>query len=128
MLRNSFYYHHVSQSFDHLGAAPSSFGTHQQALSGVFIDQVQHPHRPSVMCGPTHEVIAPDMVRPFWAQPNARSIVEPQPSSWLLFLWNLQPFPPPDTFLPVLANSRTCPLERRLALASAICVTRSGTA
>src|ERR1700732_5013049 len=66
--------HHIGQSLDDLGAAPASFGTHQQALPRVFIDQVQHPHRPSVMGGSAHEVIAPDVVRPFWAQPHTRQL------------------------------------------------------
>jgi pimeloyl-ACP methyl ester carboxylesterase len=67
---------------------------------------VQHPHRPSVMRLRAHEVIAPDMVPPFWARPYQRSVVEPQPSFWLLFLWNLQPFTTPNTFHAVLAITR----------------------
>jgi hypothetical protein len=38
-------------------------------------------------------------------QPYARPVVEPQPSSWLLFLGNLQPFAAPDAFYPILAHS-----------------------
>lgn len=51
-----------------------------------FIDQVQHPHRPSIMRLRTQEVVAPDMVGALGMQPYARSIVEPQPASWPLLL------------------------------------------
>src|SRR4051812_45684245 len=36
------------------------------------------------------------MVRVFRPQPNARSIIEPEPASLRLLLRNLQPLPPPD--------------------------------
>src|ERR1700732_3241931 len=118
--------HHIGQSLDDLGAAPASFGTHQQALPRVFIDQVQHPHRPSVMGGSAHEVIAPDVVRPFWAQPHTRPVVEPQPPSWLLSLWYLQPFTTPDPLHPVLAHSPPRMLEQRRDPAIAITAILAG--
>src|ERR1035437_8394258 len=50
-----------------------------QALSGVFVDQVQHPHHPSVVSLRAYEVVRPYMVGVLRSQPHARSIVEPQP-------------------------------------------------
>jgi hypothetical protein len=66
------------------------------------------------------------MVRSFWAYPNARSVVEPQPSSWLLFLWNLQPFTTPDPFHPFLANSPAGMLQQRRDPAVAITTILAG--
>ena len=53
------------------------------------------------------------MIGVLGTQPYARSIVEPQPPSWLLLLWNLQPFATPDSFYPVLADLPAGPLEQR---------------
>jgi hypothetical protein len=86
----------------------------------VFIDQIQHAHRPSIMGLRTDEVITPDMVGVLWAQPHARPVVEPQPTSWLLFLWNLQPLTTPDPLHPVLADMPACPSEQRRNPAIAI--------
>src|SRR3977135_1175656 len=55
-----------------------------------------------------------------WAQPQARPVVEPQPTSWLLFLWNLQPLTTPDPLYPVLADMPACPSEQRRNPAIAI--------
>ena len=38
------------------------------------------------------------MVRAFWPQPNARPIVQPEPTLLGLFLRDFQPLPPPDPF------------------------------
>ena len=77
MFRHTLDHHHIGQRLDHFGARPTPFRTHEQALPGVLIDQVQHPHRPSIMGLGTGEVIAPDMVGVFGAQPYARPVVEP---------------------------------------------------
>ena len=61
------------------------------------------------------------MIRPLRTQPHTRSVVAPQPSSWLLLLGNLQPFAAPDAFYPVLAHSpaRTLQKHRDAAIAVA---------
>jgi hypothetical protein len=87
-------------------------GRTQQALPGVFIDQVQHPHRPPIMRLRTHHVVAPDMVGMLRTESHARPIVRLQPASWLLFLWNLQPLTTPDPLHPVLAALPACSLEQ----------------
>src|SRR5450756_2095528 len=108
MFRHTLHHHYVSQRLDHLGARPAPFRTHQQAFPGVLIDQVQYPHRPSIMGLGAHEVVAPDMVRVLGAQSYARPVVEPQPASWLLLLRNLQPLTTPDSLHPILADGPAC--------------------
>jgi hypothetical protein len=51
-----------------------------------------------------HEIIRPDMVRPLGTQPNARTVIEPQPLAFGLFGWNFQPFAPPDPFYPLIID------------------------
>jgi hypothetical protein len=53
------------------------------------------------------------MVRALWPKPHTRSIVEPQSTSWLLLLRNLQPFATPDTLHAVLANPPAGSLQQR---------------
>ena len=51
---------------------------------------------------------------PLWSQTHTRSIVEPQPSPWLLLPRNLQPFATPDALDSILANSPVrLPQQRR---------------
>jgi hypothetical protein len=66
------------------------------------------------------------MVGVLRAQPHARPVVEPQPTSWLLFLWNLQPLTTPDPLHPVLADMPACPSEQRRNPAIAIAAILAG--
>lgn len=59
------------------------------------------------------EVIAPHMARMCWPEPRARAVVEPQPSSWLLPLRELQPFATPDPLDSVLVHLPACTLQQR---------------
>jgi hypothetical protein len=61
----------------------------------------------------THEVVAPHVARMRRPEPYTRSIVEPQPSSWLLPFRYLQPLTTPDAFDPVLAHLPAGSLEQR---------------
>src|SRR6202022_3133774 len=74
-------------------------------------DQVQHPHRPSIVGKCAHEIIRPDVIGPLRPEPYARTVVEPQAAPWLLLLRNLQPFATPDSLHPVLADSPACRLQ-----------------
>jgi hypothetical protein len=56
----------------------------------------------------THEVVAPDMVNMLRTPSHARPIIKPQPASWLLFLWNLQPLTTPDPLDPILVDLPAC--------------------
>jgi hypothetical protein len=53
------------------------------------------------------------MVRVLRPQPDARSIVEPQPPARLLSLRNLQPLATPDTLHAILAYPPAGPLQQR---------------
>ena len=86
----------------------------------MFIDQIQHAHRPSIMGLRTDEVITPDMVGVLWRSRTHDPSLSRQPTSWLLFLWNLQPLTTPDPLHPVLADMPACPSEQRRNPAIAI--------
>ena len=61
----------------------------------------------------TDEVVAPNMIRPFWTQSDAVSIVVPQPPSGSLFLRHFQPLPPPAPLHSVPAHRPSCDLQQR---------------
>src|SRR5437762_5864600 len=86
MFRHSLQHHHVSQRGDHPGTRPAAFCTHHQALPRVLIDQVEDAYTAAIVGSCAHEVVAPYMVRVLGPEPHARSIVEPQPTTWLLLL------------------------------------------
>src|ERR1700723_1196429 len=60
-----------------------------------------------------HEVVAPYMVRMHGPEPHTRAVVEPQSSTWLLLLRNLQPLATPDTLHAILAYPPAGTLEKR---------------
>ena len=113
MFRHSLQHHHVSQRGDHPGTRPAAFCTHHQALPRVLIDQVEDAYTAAIVGSCAHEVVAPYMVRVLGPEPHARSIVEPQPTTWLLLLGNLQPFATPDTLHAVLANPPADSFQQR---------------
>src|SRR5579859_2883596 len=114
MFRNTPHDHHIRQGADQFSARPASFATNRQALPDMFVDQVQSPRRAPVLRFRAHEVVAPHMVLALRPKPNARSIVEPQPSTRLLLLRNRQPFATPDALDSILANMPVrSPQQRR---------------
>ena len=52
------------------------------------------------------EVVGPDMIALLRAQPNARSIGQPEPTALGLLRWDLQPLASPDTLDPLVVD---CP-------------------
>ena len=92
----------------------------------MFIDQVEEPYAAAIMGPCADEVVAPHMVPPLRSQPHTRSIVEPQPSSRLLLLWNLQPLATPDTLHAVLAYPPAGSLQQRRDAAISVTAVLAG--
>jgi hypothetical protein len=105
MLGDSVLDHGVGHNLDYVPAVQPAPGTDRQALPSELIDQVQHPHRPAIVRIGADEIVRPDVIGSLRPQPYARTVIEPQPTSWLLFLGNLQPFAAPDALYPILAHS-----------------------
>jgi len=47
------------------------------------------------------------MVRALWPEPNTRSVIEPKPAALWLFVWDFQPFTPPDALNPFIIHRPT---------------------
>ena len=104
VLRDAVLDHSLGENFDHVPAVQPAFHADRQTLPRVFIDRVQHPHRPAIMRESAHKIVRPNVIAPLRAQSHARSIVDPQAAPRFLFLWNLQPFATPNSLYAVLAD------------------------
>jgi hypothetical protein len=63
-----------------------------QTFTGVLVHDGQHPERLAVAGAVGDEVVRPDMILAFRTQPDARTIIEPQPSTLRLTSGNLESF------------------------------------
>jgi hypothetical protein len=75
-----------------------------QALVGELVDDIEQPDFAPIMGALLDEVIGPDMVRTLGAQPNARSVREPQTSALGLPGGDLQPLASPDPLDPLVVD------------------------
>lgn len=65
---------------------------HRQAFPSVFINDHEYP-KGFPIGRPCHdEIIAPDVILILWAESDTGTVIEPQPPSFRLLLWYLQPF------------------------------------
>src|ERR1019366_1404531 len=76
----------------------------RQTLPRIFVDHHQDAQRSSIVRHRFHKIVAPHMIHPLRAQPHTRTIVQPQPPSWPLFLRHLQPFTSPDPLHSILPH------------------------
>jgi hypothetical protein len=63
------------------------------------------------------------MLRP---EPEARSVIEPEPGSFRLLLGNLQPLPPPDPGDPLVVHNPACPAQHHRDAAIAVAAILEG--
>src|SRR5215211_931895 len=76
----------------------------RQALVRELVDDVEHPDLPFVMSPILDEVVGPDVIAVLGPEADARSIRQPEPSSFGLLLGNLQPLTPPDPLDPLVVD------------------------
>lgn len=104
--------HALAQQFDHMSAVQPPRHADRQTFSRKFVDHHQQPQTAAIVGARLHEVIAPQMIRMFRAQPDAAPIVEPQPSPRPVLGGNFQPFATPDALHPILAHTPARLLEK----------------
>jgi hypothetical protein len=71
---------------------------------GELVEHVEHPILASVMGAVLDEVVGPDMITLLRAQPNARSVGQPESAALGLLSWDLQPLASPDTLDPLVVD------------------------
>jgi hypothetical protein len=71
------------------------------------VEHVEHPILATIVGAVLDKVVGPDMIALLRAQPNARSIGQPEPTALGLLRRDLQPLASPDTLDPLVVNYPT---------------------
>jgi hypothetical protein len=79
--------HYVGHRVDDTEAVDAASNPDCQALSGELVNQRHQQDLAAVVGLGLDEVVAPDMVAVLRSQPDAGTIVEPEPASRPLFSW-----------------------------------------
>ena len=78
-----------------IGSSPST-DPDRQTPPRVLVEHGQELQRSAVMGPRAHEVVGPHVILMQWPEPDARAIVEPQPTPFRLPSGHFQPLLPPD--------------------------------
>ena len=103
----------IGQAGHHIITPQTPGNDDPQTLPAELIQHHQHLQHLAVISTILDKVVAPDMVLPARAKPDAGSVVQPEPSPFGLSTGNLQPLTPPDPFdtakahLPALQAEQT---------------------
>ena len=89
------------------GATVAISTSNRRALAGATHRSSSLPQASAIMRSSFDKAVAPYMIEAFRPQPNARSVIWPQPSSRLLFGGNLQALPPPNAVHCIFADTPT---------------------
>ena len=101
----------IGQHLEHVVRADFASHHDRQALPRVLVQHCQQLQRTPVVRPRGHEVVRPDVAPIQRPQPDARSVVEPQPTSLRLPLRHLQPLLPPDPLHPLVLHPRALDAE-----------------
>ena len=94
----------IGQHLEHVVGSDLASHHDRQALPRVLVQHCQQLQRTPVVRPRGHEVVRPDVAPIQRPQPDARSVVEPQPTSLRLPLRHLQPLLPPDPLHPLVLH------------------------
>jgi hypothetical protein len=78
--------------------------TDRQAFVGKLVNDIEHPISASVVGAVLDKVVGPDVIAALRPQPAARSVGQPEPASFGLFIGDLQPLASPDALDPLVVD------------------------
>jgi hypothetical protein len=96
MLRDASGEHHVGHRLKDAEAVDPTSHPDRQAFPGELVDQGHQPNLAPIVGLRLDEVVTPNMIAMLWSQPDAGSVVEPEPASRLLLPGYFQPLTAPD--------------------------------
>ena len=79
---------------------------------GELVDDVEQAELASIMGALLDKVVGPDVVGALGSQPDARSVIEPQPSTLELSGGDLQPLASPDPLDPLVVDQPAGPAQQ----------------
>src|SRR6266446_300870 len=116
----------VGQNVDHIDRLELAGDTDRQAFMAELVEHVEHPILASILGAVLDEVVGPDMITLLRAQPNARSVGQPEPAALGLLMGNLQPLASPDTLDPLVVDCPARLAQQRGDLAIAVAAVLPG--
>ena len=87
----------VVDNLENVVSSSLSTDLDRQTLPRVLVEHGQKLQRTAVMGPRAYEVVGPHVILVQWPEPDARAIVEPQPTPFRLPSGHFQPLLPPDT-------------------------------
>src|SRR5262249_49765801 len=94
----------IGQNIDHIDRRELAGDTDRQAFVGKLVNDIEHPISASIVGAILDKVVGPDMIALLRAQPNARSVGQPESTALGLLRWDLQPLASPDTLDPLVVD------------------------
>ena len=116
----------IGQHVDHIDGLELAGNPDRQTFMGELVDHIEHSIFPSIVGAVLDEVIGPDVIAVLGTQPDARSVIEPQPAALGLLPWNLQSFAQPDPFDPFVVDQPARVPQQRRDLAVAVTAIATG--
>jgi hypothetical protein len=111
----------VGQNVDNIDCFELAGDTDRQAFVGKLVNDIEDPISASIVGAVLDKVVGPDVIAVLRPQPDARSVGQPEPASFGLFIGDLQPLASPDALDPLVVDypARLAQQPRDLAIAVA---------
>ena len=106
MTRNAAQDEQLGQNVDDIDCFELAGDTGRQAFVGKLINDIEHPISASIVGAVLDKIVGPDVITVLRPQPDARSVGQPEPASFGLFIGDLQPLASPDALDPLVVD---CP-------------------
>ena len=87
----------IGEHLENVVSSSLSTDLDRQTLPRVLVEHGQKLQRTAVMGPRAYQVVGPHVILVQWPEPDARAIVEPQPTPFRLPSGHFQPLLPPDT-------------------------------
>src|SRR6476660_8948546 len=94
----------VGQNVDDIDCFELAGDTGRQAFVGKLVNDIEHPISASIVGAVLDKIVGPDVITVLRPQPDARSVGQPEPASFGLFIGDLQPLAPPDALDPLVVD------------------------
>jgi hypothetical protein len=94
----------VGQNVDDIDCFELAGDTDRQAFVGKLVNDIEHPISASIVGAVLDKVVGPDVIAVLRPQPDARSVGQPEPASFGLFIGDLQPLASPDALDPLVVD------------------------
>src|SRR5262245_26090588 len=94
----------IGENVDDIDCFELASDTDRQAFVGKLVNDIEHAISASIVGAVLDKVVGPDVIAVLRPQPDARSVGQPQPASFGLFIGDLQPLASPDALDPLVVN------------------------